>query len=95
MTIRVKTDPQVWDPYLSENLANGEQMYMDKLWVPNWTTDPSVNPFQIGFCPDQYQVGQMAQSWEMTNPTTLTVHLRHGVKWQNIPAGKRPRVCSF
>jgi peptide/nickel transport system substrate-binding protein len=58
---------------------------MERLWGDNWTTDPSVFSYQVAFRPGDDLTGQLAQSWELTSPSTLVVHLRQGIKWQDIP----------
>jgi len=68
---------------------------MEGLWAPNWTTDPAVWPFRTQLIPSDYQEGNLAQNWEFTDPSTLVVHLRQGVYWQNIaPANGRQFVAS-
>ena len=40
--------------------------------------------------PDKGEVtGDLAESWEQTDPTTLVLHLRKGVKWHNDGPGSR------
>ena len=52
--------------------------------------DPAVWDFTMQFRPNQYLEGQLAKSWELTDPSTLTFHLRQGINWQNIsPANGR------
>ena len=44
---------------------------------------------------NQWTTGQLAQSWEFTNPNTFVVQLRQDVYWQNIaPANGRQFVAS-
>jgi peptide/nickel transport system substrate-binding protein len=37
------------------------------------------------FVPDQYWTGNLAESWEITDPQTVTVYLREGILWQDKP----------
>ena len=37
------------------------------------------------FVPDKYLKGLLAETWEITDQQTITVHLRHGIHWQNKP----------
>jgi len=61
----------------------------------NWTLDRSTYPFNADFVPMKYFTGQLATSWEMTDPTTMVVHLRQGVLWQNkAPVNGREFVAS-
>ena len=42
--------------------------------------------------PAQYLTGQLAETWEQTDPLTLTFHIRHGVMWAgNAKIGMTPR----
>lgn len=57
----------------------------EALAMPDWTLDRSTWSYSIGFAPLQYLKGLLAQSWEQTDPLTITVHLRQGITWQNKP----------
>ena len=35
--------------------------------------------------PDEFSTGELAESWELTDPTTLVFHIRKGVYWQDKP----------
>jgi peptide/nickel transport system substrate-binding protein len=51
----------------------------------NWTMDRNICPFNGDFIPFKYFSGLLAESWETTDPTTMVIHLRQGVHWQNKP----------
>ena len=52
--------------------------------------DPATYAYQLSYCPPQYYSGDLAKSWEYTDPQTLIIHVRQGVYWQNIaPANGR------
>ncbi len=57
--------------------------YYEALFEPDWTLDRETYSFTGSFVPDQYWGGNLVETWEQTDPTTITVHLRHGVNWQN------------
>jgi len=59
--------------------------YGDYLWNGDWILDRSLWTFQTAFAPDEYWKGCLAEKWELSDPTTFTVHLRQGVRWQNKP----------
>lgn len=59
--------------------------WYETLFDPDWTVDRAVFPFNAMFVPDDYLAGNLAESWEQTDPTTITVHLRQGVHWQDRP----------
>jgi peptide/nickel transport system substrate-binding protein len=58
---------------------------MERLFTNDWTLDPNAFSYQAMYRPNEDVVGQLAQSWEFTNPSTLAVHIRQGIYWQNIP----------
>jgi len=51
----------------------------------NAVIDRNEYSYSADFVPQKYFSGQLAEKWEMTDPTTMTIHLRQGVKWQNKP----------
>jgi peptide/nickel transport system substrate-binding protein len=59
--------------------------WMERLHGDDWTVDPAVFDFKIGFRPAQYVQGNLAASWEFTDPSTYVIHLRQGAHWSNIP----------
>ena len=51
--------------------------------IGQWTRQYSTT--KLIFCPTDYAKGELAESWEFTDPSTFVVHLRQGIHWQNIP----------
>jgi ABC-type transport system substrate-binding protein len=89
MVIRIDKDIISFDPYygtqMTLNSANMERLHAD-----DWTVDPAVFNYTIIWRPSDYVKGQLAASWEFTDPTTYVLHIRKGVMWQNIaPANGR------
>jgi peptide/nickel transport system substrate-binding protein len=66
--------------------SNPTQPYWcDTMFAPSWTASPDVFSSNLAFVPlDSFQ-GLLADTWEMTDPLTMTVHLKKGVHWQNKP----------
>jgi ABC-type transport system substrate-binding protein len=58
---------------------------MDSLFGSDWTANPSVQNYQLTYYDETYVTGDLASSWEFTSPGVLTIHVRHGVYWQNLP----------
>jgi peptide/nickel transport system substrate-binding protein len=58
-------------------------LFYDALFGKSWTVDRNQWAFGGMFTPDQYVVGNLVDTWEWTNPTTLTLLLHQGVKFQN------------
>lgn len=57
--------------------------YMEWLYGPNMTTDRNEFAFQGQWAPLTYLEPRIAESWEQTDPTTITLKIRESVKWQN------------
>ena len=95
ITIRYMNDIANFDPYFSRLITTIQSAYMEKLFAYDWTLDPSVYGYPGQFCPNQYVRGFLATSWEFTDPSTIVIHLRQGVHWQNIaPVNGREFVAS-
>ena len=58
---------------------------MERLVSDDWTLDPAVWDNTMAWHPSKYMKGQLAESWEFTDPNIHVVHLRKGIHWQNIP----------
>jgi len=70
-----------FDPY---TMPGGDiNLFYDPLFGKSWVSDRSEWGFVGMFTPDKYIVGNLVETWEWTNATTLTVHLHQGVKFQN------------
>ncbi|RPJ59376.1 MAG: hypothetical protein EHM12_06995, partial [Dehalococcoidia bacterium] len=53
------------------------------LFYPDWTLDRNTWGMVGMFVPEKYFSGNLAESWELTDQQTMTIHLRQGVMWQN------------
>jgi peptide/nickel transport system substrate-binding protein len=58
-------------------------MFMEQPTSPNWTIDPKIFDNTIGYLPPDYAAAFLA-SWEFTDTTTYVLHLKQGIKYQNI-----------
>jgi len=83
INIRSAVNVATFDPYFgpTTNINSG---WMERLTTDNWTLNPAVWDYKTIFRPSEYVTGQLASSWEFTDPSTLVVHLRPGIHWQNI-----------
>lgn len=59
--------------------------WWEPLFTRSWTYDRSQWDFKLYYTPDEATVGCLVESWEMTDPVTITLHIRKGVTWQNKP----------
>lgn len=84
-------EPDKWDPieyssaqesaftgYYLENLLTGDLSKGARGTKEYWFNDTY-------WVPDQYITGQLAESWEFTDPLTVRFHLRPGVYFQDKP----------
>ena len=84
LTERLGADISSFDPYTAESVSNACSWWMEEAQADDWTVNPSVYTFQVGFRPSQYVGGGVEQSWELTDPHNYIIHLRQDVYWQNI-----------
>ena len=84
MNLRFPADIVNFDPYYEAQLTQIFWAWMESMAGLDWTLDPSAFDYKIFSRPNQYRKGQLAESWEFTNPNTFVVHLRKGIHWQNI-----------
>jgi len=85
LNIRANQDITDFDPYANSFNFGIMAAWMEKLFADNWTVNPSTYSYQEMFRGADNSAGQLAQTWEFADPTTLVVHLRQNVYWQNIP----------
>jgi peptide/nickel transport system substrate-binding protein len=83
--MRILQNISTWDPYTSTNTQSGYMPYLSQLFNPDYSVDPAVWDFQIGWLPSQYAKGYMLTGWEMPNSYTVVCHLRQDITWQNLP----------
>ena len=79
------TDPAFWDPNQGTLSSSLEFIYMDSLFGANWTTNPSAQNYQLSYWDESYETGDLLSDWEFTTPGVLTMHVRQGIDWQNLP----------
>ena len=85
MTVNDSTDPGLWDPNGGSILSSLEFLYMDSLFGADWTANPSVQNYQLSYWDESYITGDLLSDWEFNTPGVLTMHVRKGVYWQNLP----------
>jgi len=69
-----------FDPY---NWMTAQGHHYDLLWNPDWTADRSSGLFSRRLWVPEYWVGNVAESWEWEDATTLVVRLRKDATWQD------------
>ncbi len=58
---------------------------VEKLGIGNWGIDRDVFDFRTQFLPEEFIIGSLAESWEISDGLTYTFHIRQGVRWHNKP----------
>jgi ABC-type transport system substrate-binding protein len=59
--------------------------WLELLTANSWKVDPAEYAYTTSFRPAQYVAPNLAESWEFPDASTYVVHLRKGVRWQDIP----------
>jgi peptide/nickel transport system substrate-binding protein len=95
LTLRIARDITNFDVPDTVGQINIISAWMEKLFGDNWALDPAVYDYKLDWRPSDFETGNLAQSYEFTDPGTVVVHLRQGVHWQNIaPANGREFIAA-
>ena len=73
------------EPYVSYTAGFAISGINEKLGFTNWAIDREVFDYRTIYTPEIALTGQLAESWEQTDPTTYVFHIRKGVHWHNKP----------
>lgn len=91
-TLTIRTffvNPGSFDPTAGMMGGGGfaSNLSYEGLAGPDWTLDRDIWSYPTGFVPLEYLKGVLLEDegWEQTDPTTITLHVRHGIHWQNRP----------
>jgi peptide/nickel transport system substrate-binding protein len=82
------------DPYNGVHLTQIHTAWMEKLFVDDWTLNPEIYDYVKNQRPNQYVKGHLAESWEFPDPSTLVIHIRKGIHWQNLPPANGRELTS-
>ena len=94
ITFRMNSNIANFDPFYGDTLIGVPNAWMENLVADDWTLDPAVFDYEIGYRPSDYNVGNLASSWEFTDPSTYVIHLRQGIRWQTLaPANGREFIA--
>jgi len=76
-----------WDPNAGRGLGAGAgtNLQLEILYTFDRALDRSIWAYNTGFTPLEYMEGALAESWEQADLSTVVLHIRKGVYWQNIP----------
>jgi len=74
LNIRASRNIVNFDPYYHESLTTIQTAWMEKLHADDWTLNPAVFGYKTCWRPSQFIKGQLADSWEFSDPSTCIVH---------------------
>ena len=79
-------DPSDWDPFYAGvgGYSIGQRLWYETVVMADLTTDPKIFDYTGSFHPWEYNTGRLVESWESSDPVTWILHVRQGVKWQDI-----------
>jgi peptide/nickel transport system substrate-binding protein len=85
ISLRTTSNITNFDPYFASQLANIMGGWMETLFEPDWTLDPAVFDYKLTILDPKFVKGRLAESWEFSDQSSLVVHVRQGIHWQNLP----------
>ena len=83
ITFGTTSEPPNSDPWQGHPGFHSWMFTNEKLAFGDWALDRRRNSLQSVYMPDFAITGQLAESWEQTDPVTLTVRIRSGVFWHD------------
>jgi peptide/nickel transport system substrate-binding protein len=90
IVLRLNKDITGWDPYQGESPLTVSFGWLEQLFTVDWTLDPAIFDYKMSYRSNEYVKGNLVESWEFTDPGTYVLHVRKGIRWQNIaPANGR------
>jgi peptide/nickel transport system substrate-binding protein len=78
-------DPSYADPFFGWEGNYEISGVLETLLLGNYALPPEKDDFSLYYIPLIDTKGNLAESWEQPDPTTLIWHIRKGVYWQNKP----------
>ena len=78
ITIVATKEPDNIDPYVSYTAGFVISGINEKLGFTDWAIDRDVFDYSTISTPEVALTGQLAESWEQTDPTTYVFHIRKG-----------------
>lgn len=79
------SDNTTLDPYYTSAASGPFSYVFETLGIADWSIDREVFDYRSAYWPMDVIIGNIAESWEEPDPTTLIYHIRKGIRWQNKP----------
>lgn len=79
------SDPPHTDTWWGSIQTGIVSMFLEKLGIADWGLDRETWDFTSGLVPVEYLRGQLAESYEQPDPTTIIFHIRPGIRWHSKP----------
>ena len=79
------SEPASTDPWYGSEAAGPFSYTFETLALVDWTIDRRVNSLRAAYWTLPMMVGNLAESWEEPDATTIILHIRQGVHWHNKP----------
>ena len=76
-------EPPHVDSYLYSGAGLASGVVVEQLGIVNWAVDRDKYAFSSQFVPLEVAAGQLAESWERPDATTIVFHIRQGVHWHD------------
>ena len=76
-------EPAHVDSYLFSGAGNASGGVAEQLGIVNWAVDRDEYAFSSQYVPLEVAAGQLAESWETPDNTTIVFHIRQGVHWHD------------
>ena len=83
ITFGTSSEPPNSDPWQGHPGMTAWWFTNEKLAFADWAIDRQRFSFNSSWIPDFAITGQLAESWEQTDPVTYTVRIRKGVHWHD------------
>lgn len=83
--MRYQANPNSFDPWYETALPGQrvQSFTMEPVSRRNFTIDPKIWGHTVKVADNRYVSGNVLESWEITDPLTLVLHVRKGINWQD------------
>ena len=83
LNLKIDSDIMTFDPNARSFNYSIMSAWLESLHTGDWSFEPV--PFDHKYGQPNYTNCHLAESWEFTEPGNYVIHLRKGIRWQDIP----------